>query len=127
MTTKGFSRERPGIRMMGIRGDDMQYDTCLAELLMLATLRWASRAACNELADPGHDEWGDRVMRDINAIDGELRLVTALRRAAAHHREPVPATERIDELLDERLLCNGTGNRDADVDVAQSVPAGDRA
>ena len=108
----------------------MQYDTCLAELLVLATLRWASRAAGIDCAEPRRDEWGEEAMRDISAIDGELRLVSALRRAAAHHREPVPANERIDELLDERLLRNATGkadtNADVDADAAVTVRAGDR-
>ncbi|MCW2511461.1 MAG: hypothetical protein JWR11_503 [Mycobacterium sp.] len=44
-------------------------------------------------------------MRDQDAIDGELRLIAALRRTARHHGEPIPANDRIDGLLDERLLA----------------------
>jgi hypothetical protein len=45
-------------------------------------------------------------MRTTHVIDDELRLIAALRRAAMHHGGHTPATGRIDELLDERLLSD---------------------
>lgn len=52
------------------------------------------------------DESEARPMRDRDAIDGELKLIAALRRAALHHGGETPATARIDGLLDERLLID---------------------
>jgi hypothetical protein len=46
-------------------------------------------------------------MRDRDAIDAELRLIAASRKAAMHWGGQVSATERIDELLDERLESAG--------------------
>jgi len=40
-------------------------------------------------------------MRDIETIDSELRLVTALRRAARERGGPLPSID-VDALLDER-------------------------
>jgi hypothetical protein len=40
-------------------------------------------------------------MRDIESIDGELRLVSALRRAARERGGPLPSIEVADTLLDE--------------------------
>lgn len=41
-------------------------------------------------------------------IDGELRLLAAVRRAAVEKGDPVPATAWFDQLLDERnaLRCD---------------------
>jgi hypothetical protein len=41
-------------------------------------------------------------MRDIETIDSELRLVTALRRAAQERSGPLPSIDVADALLDER-------------------------
>jgi hypothetical protein len=41
-------------------------------------------------------------MRDIESIDGELRLVAALRRAARERGGPLPSIGVADELRDER-------------------------
>jgi hypothetical protein len=41
-------------------------------------------------------------MRDIETIDGELRLVAALRRAAREQGGPLPSIAVADALLDER-------------------------
>jgi hypothetical protein len=41
-------------------------------------------------------------MRDIETIDGELRLVAALRRAARERGGPLPSIDVADALLDER-------------------------
>ena len=41
-------------------------------------------------------------MRDIEAIDSELRLVAALRRAARERGGPLPSIDVADALLDER-------------------------
>jgi hypothetical protein len=42
-------------------------------------------------------------MRNLEAIDSELRLVAALRRAARERGGPLPYTAPMDELPDERL------------------------
>jgi hypothetical protein len=41
-------------------------------------------------------------MRDIEIIDAELRLVSALRRAAGERGGPLPSIDVADTLLDER-------------------------
>jgi len=41
--------------------------------------------------------------RDTSVIDAELRLVAALRRSARIRGGSLPANDRIDALLDERL------------------------
>ena len=41
-------------------------------------------------------------MRDIETIDGELRLVAALQRAARERGGPLPSIDVADALLDER-------------------------
>ena len=41
-------------------------------------------------------------MRDIEAIDSELRRVAAFRRAARERGGPLPLTDVVDALLDER-------------------------
>ncbi len=41
-------------------------------------------------------------MRDIETIDGELRLVVTLRRAAHERGGPLPSIDVADALLDER-------------------------
>jgi hypothetical protein len=41
-------------------------------------------------------------MRDIETIDSELRLVTALRHAARERGGPLPSIDVADVLLDER-------------------------
>jgi hypothetical protein len=41
-------------------------------------------------------------MRDIESVDGELRLVAALRRAARERGGPLPSIDVADTLLDER-------------------------
>jgi hypothetical protein len=41
-------------------------------------------------------------MRDIESIDGELRLVAPLRRAARERGGPLPSIDVADTLLDER-------------------------
>jgi hypothetical protein len=41
-------------------------------------------------------------MRDIETIDSELRLVTALRRAARERGGPLPSIDVADALLNER-------------------------
>jgi hypothetical protein len=46
-------------------------------------------------------------IRDIETIDSELRLVTALRRAAGERGGPLPSIAYADALLDERARING--------------------
>jgi hypothetical protein len=41
-------------------------------------------------------------MRDIDTIDGELKLVATLRRAARERGGPLPSIDVADALLDER-------------------------
>ncbi|KAA0101000.1 hypothetical protein CIW49_05615 [Mycolicibacterium sp. P1-18] len=41
--------------------------------------------------------------RDHSVIDAELRLIAALRRNARVRGGPLPANDRINDLLDERL------------------------
>jgi hypothetical protein len=48
-------------------------------------------------------------MRDIETIDSELRLVTALRRAARERGGPLPSVAVANALLDERRA--GTDRR----------------
>ena len=43
--------------------------------------------------------------RDTPAIDAELALIAALRRSARLRGGPLPANERLDGLLDERLFA----------------------
>jgi hypothetical protein len=43
------------------------------------------------------------LMRDIEAIDSEMRLVAALRQVARERGGPLPSIDVADELLDERL------------------------
>jgi hypothetical protein len=51
------------------------------------------------------------MMRSQEAIDSELRLLTAVRRVAAEHGA-VPSIGPIDELLDERRdTCRGNTGR----------------
>ena len=45
-------------------------------------------------------------MRDIDTIDGELRLVAALRCAARERGGPLPSIDVADVLLDERLRAD---------------------
>ncbi len=47
----------------------------------------------------------DVVARDTHAIDAELALIAALRRSARLRGGPLPANERLDGLLDERLFA----------------------
>lgn len=47
----------------------------------------------------------DVVARDTHAIDAELALIAALRRSARLRGGPLPANERLDGLLDERLVA----------------------
>jgi hypothetical protein len=90
----------------------MGYDTIFAELLLLATLRWAVRTAGGtpegRQVDDLIDELGEQLMRHRDAIDGELRLIAALRRAARRHGGQTPADDRINDLLDERLSAGRT-------------------
>jgi hypothetical protein len=44
-------------------------------------------------------------MRDIEAIDGELRLLLAIRRMVREAEGRPPSTARIDALLDERSVA----------------------
>jgi hypothetical protein len=44
------------------------------------------------------------MMRDRDAIDEDLRLIAKLRAAARHQGRQIPVTERVDALLDERLV-----------------------
>jgi hypothetical protein len=90
----------------------MGYDAIFAELLLTATLRWAVRAAGG---DPDNrrmheliDELGARLLREKGAIDGEGMLLAALRRAARAYGGHVPASARIDQLLDERMRSSRT-------------------
>ena len=46
-------------------------------------------------------------MRDIETIDGELRLLLAIRHMAREAEGRTPNTARIDELLDERAAATG--------------------
>jgi hypothetical protein len=48
-------------------------------------------------------------MRVIEVIDSELRLVTALRRAARERGGPLPSIDVADALLDERLRADRVG------------------
>ncbi|MGX9673001.1 hypothetical protein [Mycobacterium sp. HM-7] len=43
-------------------------------------------------------------MRNLAAIDAELRLIAAVREVCAEHGA-VPSTELLDALLDERNAC----------------------
>jgi hypothetical protein len=47
-------------------------------------------------------------MRDIEAIDCELRLVVAVRRTARERGGPLPLTDVVDALLDERRELTGS-------------------
>jgi hypothetical protein len=47
-------------------------------------------------------------MRDIDTIDSELGLVTALRRGARERGGPLPSIDVADALLDERRELTGT-------------------
>ncbi len=47
-------------------------------------------------------------MRDIEVIDGGLRLLLAIRHMVRRAEGRPPSTERIDELLDERSANRGT-------------------
>jgi hypothetical protein len=47
-------------------------------------------------------------MRDIETIDGELRLVAALRRAARERGGPLPSIAVVDALLDVRSELTGS-------------------
>jgi hypothetical protein len=55
-------------------------------------------------------------MRDIPAIDSELRLVAALRRAGSSGG-PLPSIDVADALLDERRELTELGNQIARVPV----------
>jgi hypothetical protein len=44
-------------------------------------------------------------MRDLEAIDSELRLLVAVRRVCREHDGQVPSTGLIDALLDERATA----------------------
>lgn len=46
-------------------------------------------------------------MRDLDLIDGELRLVTGAWRAARELIQRTPSTELIDQSLDERMAVRG--------------------
>ena len=46
-------------------------------------------------------------MRDIETIDGELRLLARAWRVARHMSGCRPSTVLIDQLLDERIQCLG--------------------
>jgi hypothetical protein len=48
-------------------------------------------------------------MRDIETIDGELRLLAAVRRTARELSGRTPSTELIDALLDERAALGEPG------------------
>ncbi|MCA2253874.1 hypothetical protein JF710_11905 [Mycobacterium intracellulare] len=49
-------------------------------------------------------------MRDFEAIESELRLVAAVRRALAELGSQMPATTVLDELLDERNSGRGAAD-----------------
>jgi hypothetical protein len=49
---------------------------------------------------------GEWRMRDIETIDGELRLLAGEWRAARHLNGRTPSTARIDQLLDERAATS---------------------
>jgi hypothetical protein len=56
-------------------------------------------------------------MRDLDTIDSELRLVTALRRAAWERGGPLPSIAVADALLDERHEMTELWNQFARVRV----------
>jgi hypothetical protein len=73
-------------------------------------------------------------MRDIETIDAELRLVTALRRAARERGGPLRSIDVVDALLDERrelmgssqgdqargpIRCHRVGRRDASISAKE--------
>jgi hypothetical protein len=49
-------------------------------------------------------------MRDLDAIDSELRLLVAIRRMVREVEGHTPNARRIDQLLDERM-ASGSGRR----------------
>jgi len=57
-------------------------------------------------------------MRDIEAIDSELRSVAAVRRRARELGGPLPLLDVVDALLDERLRADRSGLQPA-TEVAQ--------
>jgi hypothetical protein len=57
---------------------------------------WARRVDCRSYISSG--------VRDIETIDGELRLLVAIRRMIREAEGRPPCTARIDELLDARCL-----------------------
>ena len=48
------------------------------------------------------------VVRDLNTIDSELRLLAAVRWSIREHRGE-PSSRQVDELLDERLAHRAQG------------------
>jgi hypothetical protein len=52
----------------------------------------------------------NRVVRDIEVIDSELRLVAAVRQAVTEMGGPTPAIAVADQLLDERADLGTTRN-----------------
>jgi hypothetical protein len=59
-------------------------------------------------------------MRDIETIDGELRLVAVLRRSLLVEHGIEPSSRHVDELLDERLVHRSRA--DQDTGAASSIP-----
>ena len=52
----------------------------------------------------GGGQWGSRhIIRDLEAIDAELRLLVNFRRHARQRGGPLPLMDVVDALLDERL------------------------
>lgn len=63
----------------------------------------------------------DRVERDVDVIESELRLLTAVRRAVTELGATAPSFEPIDELLDERASRSGTQSA-PDAPIVRGVP-----
>jgi hypothetical protein len=83
-------------------------DSVLAELLLQGAWRLAARlrrGAMTACPDASRRLPSSVLLRrDLNDIDGELSLIAALRRSARLRGGPLPANDRINLLLDERLL-----------------------
>jgi hypothetical protein len=62
-------------------------------------------------------------MRDIETIDGELRLLARAWRVARHLSGCTPSTAHIDELLDERSAATFSGAEPQNTGAPQSLSA----
>jgi hypothetical protein len=56
-----------------------------------------------DLSVGGYQATPRHVIRDLETIDAELRLVVAFRCEAREHGRPLPPIDAADALLDERL------------------------